>query len=603
MVNPKGGPPVTVAAIDARKSNQEKHATREVLSTTQQIGVRAMIAGAYLRKSDVDERSAEDGKSIERQRESAVAYAAKKGWHLDPTSIFADDDVSGGEFKKRPGLTRLLGALESTPAFAALIVMDQSRLGRDTIRTLSLVQAIQDAGVEIRSYLDDREITVDGESDEVETFMRSWADSKARRDARTRTRDALVRKARHGHATGQRTYGYALERRGEHTERVIDASQAAVVRRVFTMSAEGHGDLRIVNRLNSEKIAAPGPKGWSKDIIRTMLRNELYRGVAIYGKTRTVAKGGHASHRDPAPTGEWVRTEVPQLRVIDDALWDRVQLRKAKTRAHYLRHADGTLAGKPEAGLTAQHLLNGIGRCGVCGGALLFSAKNPTTRRYYCSTRLHRGACDNNKGVPAPALDRLVQEKVHTLLTEEVAEILYERAVKADQEFKAALDGRSEERERVRREITHLEQAIARLTDAIEQGQPVGDRLKQRQGELEGLRAKVVASPPARLSKAEIAGHLAKIRRAGHIIDGDPVGVREVMRKMGIDHITVTPQDGGWTVDGLADLSRLVLGTKGGPAPSERPPRIGCATTAGARTRTIHRSALFQAGRVPRTGS
>jgi hypothetical protein len=37
MVNPKGGPPVTVAAIDARKSNQEQHVTREVLSTTQQI--------------------------------------------------------------------------------------------------------------------------------------------------------------------------------------------------------------------------------------------------------------------------------------------------------------------------------------------------------------------------------------------------------------------------------------------------------------------------------------------------------------------------------------------------------------------------------------
>lgn len=28
---------MTVAAIDARKSNQEQHATREVLSTTQQI--------------------------------------------------------------------------------------------------------------------------------------------------------------------------------------------------------------------------------------------------------------------------------------------------------------------------------------------------------------------------------------------------------------------------------------------------------------------------------------------------------------------------------------------------------------------------------------
>jgi hypothetical protein len=67
---------------------------------------------------------------------------------------------------------------------------------------------------------------------------------------------------------------------------------------------------------------------------------------------------------------------------------------------------------------------------------LIFSAKNPTTRRYYCSTRLHRGACDNNRGVPEPALDRLVQEKVHGLLTEETAEVLYERAFKRDADFR-----------------------------------------------------------------------------------------------------------------------------------------------------------------------
>ncbi len=557
-----------------------------------------MIAGAYLRKSDADERSAEDGKSIERQREHAAAYAATKGWRLDPACVFADDDVSGGEFKKRPGLTQLLGALEPTPAFGALIVMDQSRLGRDTIRTLSLVQAIQDAGVEIRSYLDDREITVDGEADEVETFMRSWADSKARRDARKRTRDALVRKARLGHATGQRTYGYTLERRGEHTERVIDDAQAAVVRRVFELAAEGHGDLRIVNTLHTDGVPAPGPKGWSKDVIRTMLNNQLYRGVQIYGKTRTVAKGGHASHRDPAPADDWVRAEVPQLRIIDDALWQAVQTRKAKTRAHYLRQADGPLAGKSESGLTAQHLLNGLARCGVCHGPLIFAAKNPKSRRYYCSTRLHRGACDNNKGVPEHALDRLVEEKVHNLLTEEaVVDVLFKRAWERDQEFKAALAGQSKERERAEQDITRLEAVIARLTDAIEQGQPVGDRLKQRRAELEGLKAKVAVRPAVRLSKQEIASHLAAIKRAGHVINGDPVGVRQVMRKLGIERVTVTPCDGGWDVDGLADLSRLVFGTKGGPAPFEPPPEPGCAGGAGARSGT---SNGLRGGSAPR---
>ncbi len=47
-------------------------------------------------------------------------------------------------------------------------------------------------------------------------------------------------------------------------------------------------------------------------------------------------------------------SDVPHLRLISDDLsddlWQRVQARKQKTRAHYLRSADGRLLSKPEAG-------------------------------------------------------------------------------------------------------------------------------------------------------------------------------------------------------------------------------------------------------------
>jgi len=116
----------------------------------------------------------------------------------------------------------------------------------------------------------------------------------------------------------------------------------------------------------------------------------------------------------------------------------------------------------------------------------------------------------------------------------------------------------SDERERAERQIAALEAMIARLTDSIEQGQPAGDRLKQRRAELEALRA-TLAVPPPTLSKEGDRPAPLRDRCAGHVINGDPVGVRAVMRKMGIDR----------DVDGLADLSRLVVCTKGGPAPCE----------------------------------
>lgn len=70
---------------------------------------------------------------------------------------------SGAEFKKRPGLQALLTALEPAAPFQILLVFEQSRLGRDTVRTLGVIQELRDASVKIFAYLDDREISLEGE--------------------------------------------------------------------------------------------------------------------------------------------------------------------------------------------------------------------------------------------------------------------------------------------------------------------------------------------------------------------------------------------------------------------------------------------------------
>src|SRR5437899_4993970 len=101
-----------------------------------------------------------------------------------------------------------------------------------------------------------------------------------------------------------------------------------------------------------------------------MLRNELYRGVAIYGKTKSVDKGGSASKREHVPKDDWTRAELPELRIISDELWQQVQIRKQRTREYF----DGRLAGKPAAGIVASRMLSGIARC-ACGGALTYMGK------------------------------------------------------------------------------------------------------------------------------------------------------------------------------------------------------------------------------------
>lgn len=109
------------------------------------------------------DRNAE-ARSTARQIESATRYAEVKGWTVDPRYVFMDDAVSGAEWKRRPGFNALLAALEPRPPFGFVIVSELSRIGRDTVRTPAGVLQLEEAGVEIRSYLIDAPISLADDS-------------------------------------------------------------------------------------------------------------------------------------------------------------------------------------------------------------------------------------------------------------------------------------------------------------------------------------------------------------------------------------------------------------------------------------------------------
>src|SRR6266852_5314872 len=153
-----------------------------------------VTAGCYARKSTDEGDKAADAKSVARQVQRAREYAAERGWRFDDRYGFSDDGVAGDEFKSRAGLNALLSAVKERHRLNALVVSEQSRLGRDTIRTLALIQALNDADVKIYSYLDDKEISVNDELGEIEQFIKSWAGASERRKTSQRVRDRLRQK-------------------------------------------------------------------------------------------------------------------------------------------------------------------------------------------------------------------------------------------------------------------------------------------------------------------------------------------------------------------------------------------------------------------------
>jgi DNA invertase Pin-like site-specific DNA recombinase len=106
-----------------------------------------MMAAIYARKSTEQHGVRDEEKSVTRQIEHAKAYASKKGWTVAEEHICVDDGISGAEFVKRPGFLRLMNALKPRSAFHALIMSEESRLGREQIETAYALKQIMDAGV------------------------------------------------------------------------------------------------------------------------------------------------------------------------------------------------------------------------------------------------------------------------------------------------------------------------------------------------------------------------------------------------------------------------------------------------------------------------
>src|SRR5262245_53801134 len=167
-----------------------------------------MIAAIYARKSTDQSGLTDEAKSVTRQVEHARAYASRKGWTVAEAYVFVDDGISGAEFEKRPGFLRLMDALQPRPPFRVLIMSEASRLGREGIQTNSELKGVVTADVRVWCYLDDRELTLSSTNDELLVTVNSVIDDMERERARQGTADAMLRKARAGHVTGGRVYGY-----------------------------------------------------------------------------------------------------------------------------------------------------------------------------------------------------------------------------------------------------------------------------------------------------------------------------------------------------------------------------------------------------------
>ena len=145
-----------------------------------------MIAAIYARKSTEQHGVSDEERSVTRQIEHAKSYARRNGWSVLEEHVYVDDGISGAEFVKRPGFLKLMNALKPRPPFQILIMSEESRLGREAIKTAYALQQLIEAGVRVFFYLENRERTLDTPTDKIMLSFTAFADELEREKARQR---------------------------------------------------------------------------------------------------------------------------------------------------------------------------------------------------------------------------------------------------------------------------------------------------------------------------------------------------------------------------------------------------------------------------------
>ncbi len=218
-------------------------------------------------------------------------------------------------------------------------------------------------------------------------FLQSLSD-KTRRGQR-----GIVRK---GRMSTRAPFGYRNANRIEGSQverglREIDPDQAPIVRRIFSLYANGTSAKAIAKLLTAEGIPTPsGGSTWRHNTLvgmnsrSTILSNRLYIGEIVYGATRTVRNPttGRAVPR-PCPEEPPEIQSVPELRIIDDKTWNIVQNRIIAT----------SRPRKPPPGLPSlpkgAKPLTPVLRCAHCGGGINSLARD----RWACTASRARNRC------------------------------------------------------------------------------------------------------------------------------------------------------------------------------------------------------------------
>ena len=288
----------------------------------------------------------------------------------------------------------------------------------------------------------------------------------------------------------------------------------------------------------------------------------------------TTEDGKKLKHKYRVPESQWLNADRPELRIVDQRLWEAAQARLARSRALFLtRTNSGQLNGRPktEGGIESKYLLSGFLVCADCGGRMLITKRTSKRGRpvtyYVCSThRTRAGACHVKGSLRATeAHERVVRLFLDKVLTPAALQQAVDALVKKGSEFEQI----AAQKAPLVAELARFDRELANLTAAIAAGQrpevvlaAIADREQSR---------KKVAADVANLERQEKVARdfdqgaedqrlRAELKTWRAVLERDPERGRGELRQIlhGPIQARWNREDDTWSFFGLATLGGVL---------------------------------------------
>lgn len=433
-----------------------------------------------------------------------------EGKNFEIVGEFKDEAVSGFGVVGRDGLDSALNMIRAKQA-DVIVVSDFKRFLRGMGIALQIYDFLQEHGAELIAVSDG--FSSAQKNARLMFMNKAYASEEFLEGVSIDTQRGLNERRYEGFSDGHLWFGVSSKAsrqtmikgklKDSHFDYFIVEQQAEVVRRIFRMSADGLSQREIAKILNDEFIPCPGcyhktgqfkenlidRPPWRDRTIFQILNNKSYCGIIERGKTKIIKKSDGTKQTIDVPRSNWVVIERPDIRIVDQELWDSV---RERFKDYNLRKLKSGSAGKPFChDGQVNHIFTSLCKCEVCSGPVVV-VTGKSGGYYGCRNSHRQKTCSNRKVISWRKLELPILDFLASQLNRE--DVCRSLAQKYNELRKSRISADNGGIDRAAMQLADVEQSIANIVKAIEQG-AVSDvliaKLKQLENDKYNLSGKI----------------------------------------------------------------------------------------------------------------